>query len=311
MRDHRRGRAGRAGRPRRRCPDRAGGGGGAPPAGSGGRRACRRVVAVISARSASSRVRIVPSRSFSVTFPVKPSVTTTSEAPREDVAPLGVALEVEVARREELVRLERQLVPLLRLLADREEPHLRVRDAEDLLGEDGAHRRELEEVLRPGVGVRAAVEQHRRAAAPRDRDGDRRPHARRGCGAARGGRPRASRRCSRRRRRRRPCPPRRRGRRRRASSPASRARLRPASRPSRSRPRSSWSSSPRGSIDASPKRIGSIAVGARLERARDDLVGAAVTAHRVDRDADVIGYGASMRSGSTSRPLYVPQVRQR
>src|SRR5439155_1461280 len=45
-------------------------------------------------------------------------------------------------------------------------------------------------------------------------------------------------------------------------------------------------------------------VAPRLERARDDLGGAPVTAHRIDRDADHVGpYGASRRSGSTSRPL--------
>ena len=64
------------------------------------------------------------------------------------------------------------------------------------------------------------------------------------------------------------------------------------------------------SSPAAPKRIGSIAVAPRLERARDDLGGAAVAAHRVDRDAGRHGYGAWMRSGSTSRPLYVPQVGQ-
>ncbi len=72
------------------------------------------------------------------------------------------------------MRLERQLVPLLRLLADREQPHLRVGDAEHLLGEDGAHRRELEQVLGPRVGVRSAVEEHRRALR-RDRNRDRGP----------------------------------------------------------------------------------------------------------------------------------------
>src|SRR5581483_2905291 len=40
----------------------------------------------------------------------------------EDVATLGVALEVEVGGGERGVRLERELVALLRLLADRQEP---------------------------------------------------------------------------------------------------------------------------------------------------------------------------------------------
>src|SRR5206468_9901136 len=55
----------------------------------------------------------------------------------EDVAPLGVAAEVEIGGGEQLVRLERELVSLLGLLADGEEPNRRPRDAEDLLREDG------------------------------------------------------------------------------------------------------------------------------------------------------------------------------
>ena len=50
-------------------------------------------------------------------------------------------------------------------------------------------------------------------------------------------------------------------------------------------------------------------LGGGLERARDDLVRRAVAAHRVDRDAGQ-GYGAGVRSGSISRPLYVLQVGQ-
>src|SRR5437868_12032622 len=69
----------------------------------------------------------------------------------EDVAALAVATEVEVARGEELMRLERELVALLRLLADGEQAHFQVGHAEDLLGEDGAHGRELDEVLRARV----------------------------------------------------------------------------------------------------------------------------------------------------------------
>ena len=49
-------------------------------------------------------------------------------------------------------------------------------------------------------------------------------------------------------------------------------------------------------------------VGGGFERARDDRPGP-VASHRVDRDPGHGPelYGASMRSGSTSRPLYVPQ----
>ena len=63
------------------------------------------------------------------------------------------------------------------------------------------------------------------------------------------------------------------------------------------------------SSPAGPKRIGSMPSAARLERARDDLVRRPVAAHRVDRDAGQ-GYGAGVRSGSISRPLYVLQVGQ-
>ena len=48
-----------------------------------------------------------------------------------------------------------------------------------------------------------------------------------------------------------------------------------------------------------PKRTGVDAVGARLERARDDLVGATVAAHRVDRDA---GHAATERRCGAARP---------
>src|SRR5581483_10664074 len=75
------------------------------------------------------------------------------------------------------MRLERELVALLGLLADRQQPHLGARQAEDLLGEDRAHVAELEQVLGARVRVRAAVEEHRRTVPRRDRDRDRRPEA--------------------------------------------------------------------------------------------------------------------------------------
>ncbi len=120
---------------------------------------------------------IVPSSSFSAMLPVKPSVTTTSAAPRRrsrlSALPWKFRLLVVA---EELVRLERQLVPFLVLLADREQADLGVPHVEDLLAEDGAHVGELEQVLGPRVGVRAGVEEDARAVARRDRDGDRGPH---------------------------------------------------------------------------------------------------------------------------------------
>ena len=51
------------------------------------------------------------------------------------------------------------------------------------------------------------------------------------------------------------------------------------------------------------------ALGSCFERARDDLVRSTIAAQRVDRDAGQ-GYGAGVRSGSISRPLYVLHVGQ-
>ncbi len=77
------------------------------------------------------------------------------------------------------MRLERQLVALLPLLADREQPDLGIRDAQDLAAEDGAHRRELEQVLGAGIGIGAGVDEDARTALRGDRHADRRPqHAR-------------------------------------------------------------------------------------------------------------------------------------
>ena len=50
-------------------------------------------------------------------------------------------------------------------------------------------------------------------------------------------------------------------------------------------------------------------LGGSVQRARDDLVRRPVASHRIDRDAGQ-GYGAGVRSGSISRPLYVLQVGQ-
>ena len=50
-------------------------------------------------------------------------------------------------------------------------------------------------------------------------------------------------------------------------------------------------------------------LGGGIQRARDDLIRGPVASHRVDRYAGQ-GYGAGVRSGSISRPLYVLQVGQ-
>ena len=170
--------------------------------------------------------------------------------------------------------------------------------------------RELEQVLGPVVGVRARVDQHRRR------------RARVGIGTAIAGRSTP-------------------GRRRRWSRPAaSIAPVFPAETTASARPSAtartaatseesgfartasagfsamsiasgaSTSSSPPVSSPAGPKSVDVDPVGGRLERAGDDLAGSAVPAQRVDRDAALKRYGALKRSGSTSRPLYVPQVGQ-
>jgi hypothetical protein len=90
---------------------------------------------------------------LSSTFPTKPSHTTTSigprsQAPDRDVAPLDVPEEGEVGlAQQELVRLLDHDVPLLGLLADREQPHGRVGTAEHVLGVHRADARELHELL--------------------------------------------------------------------------------------------------------------------------------------------------------------------
>ena len=72
------------------------------------------------------------------------------------------------------MRLDRQLVSLLRLLADREQADGRPRPVEDLLGEGSAHHGELDEVLGTAVGVGACVDQHRDPLPGGDRHRDRR-----------------------------------------------------------------------------------------------------------------------------------------
>jgi hypothetical protein len=51
------------------------------------------------------------------------------------------------------------------------------------------------------------------------------------------------------------------------------------------------------------------ALSGRVQRARDHLLRSTIPAHRIDCDAGQ-GYGAGVRSGSISRPLYVLHVGQ-
>src|SRR5205814_7224731 len=91
----------------------------------------------------------------------------------QNVATFRVATEIEVAFRKQRVRVERELVALLRFLTDGEEPNGRLLDVEDLLGEDRAHDTELEEVLRATVRVCADIDEDRRPVRGTNRDGER------------------------------------------------------------------------------------------------------------------------------------------
>ena len=261
-----------------------------------------RVVAEISSRSASRSSLIVPSSSFRATFPVKPSATTTSAAKRSRSRASVFPLKFSPLSREERVRFEDEVVALLRLLADREQPHLGVRPLEDLLGEDRAHVRELHEVLGPRVGVRPGVDQHRRPVARREHDRDRRPvdalqppdleQPRREHRAGVPGRDDG------------------------VGTPLADGAVRHDERALRLRTDGLGGllvhRDPLGRLDeletagvepgrAEEDRLDRVAP--RLEGACDDLLRGAVAPHRVDRDAGATAYGAWMWSGSTSRPL--------
>ena len=95
--------------------------------------------------------------------------------PRGNVPALDVTPEVEILRRgQQRVGLLRQRVALAGLLADREQADRWRPHVQDRRGEGRAHVRELEEVLRAGIGVRPAVDQHDGAARGRNRLHDRR-----------------------------------------------------------------------------------------------------------------------------------------
>ena len=138
--------------------------------------------------------RSAPSSSFSVDVPGEAVGDEDVGRAAQHVAALGVAGEVEAlgASREQRVRLERELVALLGLLADREQAARAGRSTSRIsCGEDRAHDRELEQVLGPAVGVRAGVDQdaRRRCASG---SGRRSRAASRPAAAAGGSRPAAS-----------------------------------------------------------------------------------------------------------------------
>ena len=90
------------------------------------------------------------------------------------VLALDVALEPQPGRIEQLGRALDPGVALALLLADRQQGDARVGDAEDALGEDRAHPRELGEVLGGRVRVGADVEQDHRAGRGHHLDRERR-----------------------------------------------------------------------------------------------------------------------------------------
>src|SRR5207248_9421608 len=92
----------------------------------------------------------------------------------ERVPPLRVAADTDRAGAcQQRMRLEHELVSLLRLFADREQPDLRFRNAKKLGAQNRAHMRELKEVLGASVGVRPRVDEDVRPLASRKDDGNR------------------------------------------------------------------------------------------------------------------------------------------
>ena len=108
-------------------------------------------------RSPSKTDWIVPSSSLRQTFPVKPSQTTTSPAPSSSSRLSTLPPKFRSLAREQLVRLERQLVALLGLLPDREQTHLGVRRCR------GSPRRRSRPSPRTGAGARGARPRSRRS----------------------------------------------------------------------------------------------------------------------------------------------------
>ena len=120
-----------------------------------------------------------PSISFSAMLPVKPSVTTTSATPLVTSPPStlptnsNASLPAPTRSSSSACASSTSGLPRL-LLAVRQQPDARARDAEHGARQRRAHERELHEVLAPHVGVRADVEQRHRARRDRQRQRERR-----------------------------------------------------------------------------------------------------------------------------------------
>ena len=268
------------------------------------------MLAVISSRSAWSSVRIDPSTELEGHVAGEAVGDKDVGGAFEDVAAFGIAAEIEIGRREQLARLERELVPLLRLLADGEEAYRgfampRISSAKTAPIVANWSRCSA----RQSAFAPASIEDGR-AALRGDGNGDRR---RRTPGRRRNWtRPAAS------------IAPVFPGDTTASASPSATALTARTSELSFFVRRASagfssmattWvvgtSSSPPVSSSSEPKMTGSIAVrrgfGAPSITARPT-----VAAHCIDGDPGSWprAYGAWMRNGSTSRPLYVPQVGQ-
>ena len=79
----------------------------------------------------------------------------------EQRSAFDVADEPNATTCDRVVRLEGELIALLSLLTDREQPHGRLGHLEDVMGEERAHVGELRQMLGAGVRVRTRVDEHR------------------------------------------------------------------------------------------------------------------------------------------------------
>ena len=120
-------------------------------------------VARTAERTSPMRKVAVPSIVFRTTLPVKPSVTTTSRAPPGMSRPSTLPTKPGVSRRSAWAASTCSL-PLPSSSPIDSRPTRGLGDAEDVAREQAPHQGELREVLGPGLGARARVEQHDPAA---------------------------------------------------------------------------------------------------------------------------------------------------
>ena len=101
-----------------------------------------------------------PSLIFSATLPVKPSQTITSATPEYTSRPSTLPMKLRLTL-QQLVRLANEVVPLVSSSPIESSP-TRGCSTPSATGVDSAHGRELQQVLRPALDIRAGIEQHRR-----------------------------------------------------------------------------------------------------------------------------------------------------